>query len=128
MFFAALTSGISILEVPTATFMENFKLSRIKSAGILTLIISFFSVIASLSFGVLGNFKIFGKIVFDFMDVLSSNYLLPINALALCIIVGWLMKDKLYEVFNNSFVKVLLKVVLKYFIPVIFVLIICNAG
>lgn len=127
LFFAALTSGISILEVPTATFMENFKLTRAKAATILTFIIGFFSVIASASFGVLSEYKIFGKTFFDFLDVLSSNYLLPINALVICIIVGWLMGDKLYEVFNNSFVKVLIKVVLKLFIPIIFLLIICNS-
>ena len=115
------------MEVPTATFMENFKFTRAKAAGVLTVIIGFFSIIASLSFGVLSEYKIFGKTFFDFLDVLSSNYLLPINALVICIIVGWLMGDKLYEVFNNSFVKVLIKVVLKLFIPIIFLLIICNS-
>ena len=121
-----MTSGISILEVPTATFMENFKISRGKAAAILTLIIGFFSVIASLSFGILSEFKIFGKTFFDFLDVLSSNYLLPFNALILCVIVGWFMGDKLYEIFKNSVLKVVLKFLLKFIIPVVLGLILIN--
>ena len=126
LFFAALTSGISILEVPTATFMENFKISRGKAVGILTLIIGTISILASLSFGVLNNIKIGGKIIFDLLDVVSSNYLLPFNALMLCIIVGWFMGDKLYDIFKNNFVKTLLKISLKFVIPVILGLILLN--
>ena len=124
LFFAALTSGISILEVPTATFMENFKISRTKAAVILTFIISFFSILASLSFGILSNFKIFDKTIFDLMDVVSSNYLLPLNTLVLCLAVGWLMGDKIYEIFKNKFVKVIIKIGLKFVIPIVLALII----
>lgn len=126
LFFAALTSGISILEVPTASFMENFKISRAKAATVLTLIVGFFTIIASLSFSVLSEFKIFGKIFFDFLDVLSSNYLLPINTLILCLIVGWLMEDKISELFNNKFVKIIIKLGLKFVIPIVLTLIIIN--
>lgn len=126
LFFAALTSGISILEVPTATFMENFKISREKAAGILTVIIGTISIFASLSFGLLNDFKIGGKIIFDLLDLVSSNYLLPFNALMLCIIAGWFMGDKLYEIFKNKFVKIVLKISLKFVIPVILALILFN--
>ena len=126
LFFAALTSGISILEVPTATFMENFKMSRKKAVGILTLIIGTMSIFASLSFGVLSNIKIGGKVIFDLMDVVSSNYLLPFNALILCIVAGWFMEDKLYDIFKNNFVKTLLKISLKFVIPVVLMLIMFN--
>lgn len=128
LLFAALTSGISILEVPTATLMENFKISRNKAATILTLIISVFSVFASLSFGILKDFKILGKTFFDFLDVISSNYLLPFNAMILCIVVGWLMGDKLYENFKNPVVKKFVKFILKFIIPVVFVFILLNLG
>ena len=126
LFFAALTSGISILEVPTATFMENFKISRAKAVIILTSIISFFSIFASLSFGLLSEYKIFGKTFFDLLDVVSSNYLLPFNAMILCIVVGWMMGDKLYENFKNSFVKKVIKYSLKFVIPVVLGLILLN--
>lgn len=128
LFFAALTSGISILEVPTATFMENFKISRKKAVVLLTTIIGFFSVIASLSFGVLSEFKIWGKTFFDFLDVVSSNYLLPFNAMILCIVVGWLMGDKLYENFKNPVAKFVIKYSLKFVIPVVLGLILLNIG
>ena len=61
------------------------------------------------------------------MDVISANYLLPFNAMILCIVVGWLMGDKLYEVFNNKLIKIIIKIFLKFVIPLVFVLIIKNA-
>ena len=126
LFFAALTSSISILEVPTATFMENFKITREKAVGILIVIISLMSIFASLSFGVMSNFKIGGKIIFDILDVVSSNYLLPFNVMMLCIIVGWFMGDKLYDIFKNKFIKKILKISLKFIIPVVLGLILLN--
>ena len=126
LFFAALTSGISILEVPTASFMENFKITRRKAVGIITLIVGFFSVLASLSFGLLSNFKIFGKTIFDLMDIISSNYLLPFNTLILCLVVGWFMGDKVYEIFKNKIVKIIFKIGLKFVVPIALILIILN--
>ena len=126
LFFAALTSGISILEVPTATFIENFKISRAKAATFLIFIIGTCSVLASLSFGVLSEFKIAGKTIFDLLDIVSSNYLLPFNALVLCIVAGWMMGDKLYENFKNPVAKNVIKYSLKFVIPVVLGLILLN--
>ena len=59
-------------------------------------------------------------------SLFHSNYLLPFNALVLCIVAGWLMEDKLFEVFKNKFVKTVLKISLKFIVPVVLLMIILG--
>ena len=51
VFFAAITSLVSIIEVPNAGVMDEVKVDRKKSLTVLALIIVFLSVLASMSFG-----------------------------------------------------------------------------
>ena len=103
LFSAALTSGISILEVAIATLTERYKFSRTKASIILFLIISIVAIPASLSFGILSNLTLFKKSIFDFLDFATSNILMPVNALFLCIIPGWFLKIKGAMFIKNKF-------------------------
>ena len=122
LFCAAVTSGISILEVSIATLTERFNLSRLKSAILLFIIISLIAVPAVLSFGVLSDFKIIGKSIFDFLDFATSNILMPLNALVLCIIAGWFLKIKGKMFISNKIMAFLFDFGLKVAIPLLFVL------
>ena len=112
---AAITSGISIVEGPCATLIERFKISRIKACVILFIIISLISIPATLSFGILENFKIFNKTIFDFT---TSNIMLPMNALFLCLISGWYLKVKGKAVLGNNFLAFCFDIGLKYIVPI----------
>ena len=121
LFCAAVTSGISILEAPCATLIEKFKISRIKANVILFFIISAIAVPATLSFGLMADFKIFGKTIFDFLDFTTSNILLPFNTLVLCLIVGWVLKVKGNIFTNNKCFAFLFDIGLKYVVPIVLV-------
>jgi neurotransmitter:Na+ symporter, NSS family len=86
---AALTSTISLLEVVVAFFSEELKLTRKKATAIATIAISALGVFASLSFGPLKDFTIFGKSIFDILDYTASNVLLPLGGLLIVLFVGW---------------------------------------
>jgi len=116
---AAITSGISMLEVSVAVFTERFKLSRIKSCVLLFFIISLFAIPAALSFGLLGDFKIIGKTFFDFLDFTTSNILMPLNTFFICIVAGWFLKIKGIMFIKNKFFASLFNFGLKYAVPVI---------
>jgi len=118
---AAITSGISILEVPTATLVERFKISRKKACTILFIIIGLISVPAALSFGDLGNFTIFKKNIFDFLDFITSSFLMPLNAFVLCVTAGWFLKIKGSDFINNKFLSFLFDIGLKYIVPFILI-------
>ncbi|MCF6139187.1 sodium-dependent transporter [Pseudalkalibacillus berkeleyi] len=91
---AALTSAISILEVPVAYFMRKFEWTRKKATWILGTIIFLFGVPSSLSLGAWSEFTIFGKGFFDAVDYLASNILLPLGGLLTALFVGWALGKK----------------------------------
>ena len=92
LFIAAVTSGISLIEVITAYATEELKLSRKSSVIITFVIVAIFGSLSSLSQGVLKDFTLFGKGFFDMFDYLSSNILLPLGGLLIVIFTGWVLK------------------------------------
>ena len=115
---AALTSGISIVEVPVASMVERWKITRKKACVILFGIISALAVPASLSFGVLNNFTICQKNIFDFLDYITSNALMPVNALFICIIAGWFFKIKGEKFIKNKILQWLFDIGLRFIVPI----------
>jgi len=98
---AALTSSISMLEVPVTYAVESTKLSRVKAAIGVTIVIVVLSVLIIYNF-----WQLFGLVV-----SISTEYSQPLLGLFLAIYVGWvwsrnkiLMELKLgFEVVETSF-------------------------
>ena len=79
MTIAALTSSISILEVPVAFIVERFEWSRKQAALVAG------GSIASLSAVIILDFeRLFGAVI-----ALSTRYGQPLLGLLLCVFVGW---------------------------------------
>lgn len=89
---AALTSSVSILEVGVAWLVEEKHMSRKKASLVIFVGTWILGVICSLSFGPLSHIRIFGDIIFDFLDKFSSNVLMTVGALVIVLFVGWKMK------------------------------------
>lgn len=102
LFFAALTSGISLLEVSIAAILEKFKMSRKLATVLMSAIILVFMVPTSWSFGPLNDYKLFNMTFFELMDFTASNILLPLNTIILCVVVGWILKPKMELLTNNK--------------------------
>ncbi len=96
-FIAAITSSISILEVLVSYVIERFKISRLSAVIISSLSVSTIAIFASLSFGLLGDVKIFDKSIFTFLENLSANILIPIVGFMTVAYVGWRMKREEFE-------------------------------
>jgi len=127
LLFAALTSAISLSEVQTAAYIENFHISRKKAAILVFIIIAILSLPVSLSFGVLSNIKIFSKNFFDLFDFITSNILMPLNSIIICIIFGWFVKIKKVLFFKNEHIYKVFSVLVKYIVPVVLTaLMICG--
>ena len=89
VFFAALTSGIALLECVISFTEDNWGWTRKRSAVLVTLGVTLLGVPSAMSFGPLADFTIFGYSFFDFMGVITDNFLMPLGGLAMCIYVGW---------------------------------------
>lgn len=94
VFFAALTSAISLMETIVSFFLDKFHWER-KRAGILVAVISLLiGIPSSLGFGPLAFISWAGMSVLDIMDFISNSVLMPIVALFTCIFVGFFIKPK----------------------------------
>src|SRR5690625_1252798 len=83
--FAALTSAFSMLEIIVASVTKDDQKKRKKVTWIIGILIFIVGIPSALSYGILSDFTIFGKTVFDLADFLVSNILLPLGALAISI-------------------------------------------
>ena len=86
---AALTSTISLQEIIVAFTVEELHWSRRKSSIISLLVIFAIGVFCTLSFGPLSDVKLLDRTIFDFFDLITASYLMPIGALAMTIFLGW---------------------------------------
>lgn len=99
--FAALTSSISLLELNVSNLTRNDNRKRPTMAFFISLAVLIVGIPASLSFGPLRHIQFGAGSIFDNMDYLFSNILLPLGALASTIAVGqFIKKARLKEAYG----------------------------
>ena len=89
--FAAWTSAISLMEPAVAWIMEHLKKSRAHAALIVGLSIWAMGFATVLSFNVLADFKFLKGTLYDNLDHLTINIMLPLGGLLIAIFAGWVM-------------------------------------
>jgi neurotransmitter:Na+ symporter, NSS family len=92
---AALTSAVSLLEVPVAYLMDEHGVSRRGAALLLGAIVFLLGIPSSLSLGVWSDFTIFGLGVMDFMDSATTKVLMPFGSILLSLFAGWVVYPRL---------------------------------
>lgn len=94
--FAALTSSISLLEVVVAHYCDERKWDRKKAALVMGLIIFLLGVPSALSNNLLKDLHFIGERNFlDSIDLLATNYILPLGGLLISIFTGWVLTTRL---------------------------------
>ena len=94
VFFAALTSSISLMETIVSIFMEKLHWSRKKTCAIVLAISLALGIPSALGYGPLDSVKLLGMQFLDFFDFISNSVIMPIVALFTCIFVGYFIKPK----------------------------------
>jgi len=100
---AATMAIISMIEVPVAYLMGNWKMSRKAATFMVSITVFTVGSLAALSAtpdSQLGNFLIFGQTFFDSFDFLSSKLLMPLGGLCCALLMGWkadrqILKDEM---------------------------------
>ncbi len=120
--FAALTSSISLMETVVSIFMDKFKWKRTPTCIFVFVLCIALGLLSCLGYGTLKDIKIIGLAFLDFFDFISNSVIMPIVALATCILVGYVIKPKalIEEIeLNGKFKrKTLFTVIIKYVAPV----------
>ncbi len=94
VFFASLTSTISLSEIPITFLIEEHKLSRPRAIAWTALFTFALAVLAALSFNALDDVKLWDKNIFDMMDYAASNIFMLIGGLFTAVYVGWVLDRK----------------------------------
>ena len=94
VFFAALTSSISLVETIVAVLKSN-GLTRVVSCVIVFVIMLVLGTLSSLGFGPLSMISIGDKTLLDIFDYVSNSILMPIVAIGTCIVAGYFCDTRL---------------------------------
>lgn len=94
--FAAWTSAISLAEPAVAWAVEATRLTRLQASLIVAVIAWTLGVGCALAFNRWADVKftvegLFSLNFFDLLDKLTTNIMLPLGGLLICIFVGWVM-------------------------------------
>lgn len=134
--FAALTSSVSIMEAIVSSVMDKFRISRKKSTIFVTVMALLVGLAVCFGYNIwffkltLPNGSV-GQIL-DVLDYLSNYFLMPIVAIATCILIGWIVKPKTVvdEVTQGDLKfarKGLYVVLVKYIVPVMLFFLLLQA-
>ena len=101
---AALTSSMSLFEVPVGWLIESRGMSRRKACIVVLAATTAVGSVCALSFGPLAHIRLGDLGIFDAFDYIIGNYLMPFCGLILVLFVGWKMKseDKKRELFGDN--------------------------
>ncbi len=95
--FAAVTSSIALTESAVSTFEDEFGWSRRKATVLIGIIMLLLGSLSSLGYGPLANVNILGMQFLDFFDFLTNSVMMPIAAIAICLLVSKVIGIKRVE-------------------------------
>ena len=131
VFFAALTSSISLMETVVSVLMDKAKLGRRPSCLIVLGLSILLGLPSSLGYSVWGSVTILGKQFLDFFDFISNNVLMPLVALITAVFVGFFLKPKtiIAEVEESGAFKLknLFSIVIRFIAPLCILVILISS-
>ncbi len=97
VFFAAITSSISLMETIVSIFMDKRGWSRKKASIIVLLISAVLGALSALGYGTLSfiSIKSIGFYFLEMFDFITNSVIMPIVAFLTCLFVGYVLKPKI---------------------------------
>lgn len=123
---AALTSTVSMAEVPIKFLQDRYSMSRTKAVVLVLLPLMVLAGVCALSFGVLKDWTLNGYNMFSLLDTLTGNYLMPITALLVCVYVGWCVPRKTIHTHLHGKLVPFITPVVRYLAPAVILAILLS--
>ena len=127
---AAVTSAVSIFEIPVVFISEKFCMKREKATFIAGGIIFLSGILCVLSFNHLSDFKILGLNIFDLFDKTTSSWLMPLSGILMALFVGWKLKkstlDELLSQIKSPYAQMIFLWTIRIVAPISILLIMMN--
>ncbi|MFI3330614.1 MAG: sodium-dependent transporter [Rikenellaceae bacterium] len=129
LFFAAITSSVSLIEVMVSFVHEEFRIKRVQATLIIMIALALISSACVMSQMPGSTIRVIGLDLIDFNDKLTSVFLMPVGALFSMLFGGWVLSRKslFNELSSNGLFKhdTLIKItyfLVKYIIPAVILL------
>ncbi len=90
---AALTSAISLLEPTVEYLTEHRGVRRLGATVGAGAVIWLLGIASALAFNLWSEFTVLGKNIFDALDFLTANVMLPLGGLLIALFAGWAMSS-----------------------------------
>jgi NSS family neurotransmitter:Na+ symporter len=126
---AALTSTISLAEVSIAFMQDRFNMRRTTACLTVILPLYLLSAICSLSQSSLSWIQIAGMNIFNLLDTVATNVMLPVASIITCVYLGWFAPKGFMrnELTNNGKISArtypLISGIIRYIAPIIIAMI-----
>ena len=129
--FAAWTSAISLIEPAVAWMVENLGMSRLYASVLAGLATWLAGLLTVFSFNIWSGFTpLFGKTLFDLLDYLTANIMLPLGGLLIAVFAAWKMhqESSIDELaMGDGFRYRVWRVLVRYITPVAVIIVFLNA-
>ena len=128
LFFAAITSSISLIEPAISYMVEKYSLTRAKATvrmGLITWILGLGTI---LSFNYFSEYTFFGMTFFNLIDNFTAKVMLPLGGLLMAIFVGFIVKRKIVqeELRLNAILFNTWRLIIRFIAPIAVTLIFIN--
>ena len=131
VFFAAITSSISLMETVVSIICDKLGWKRKKTCFVVLIGAIALGLLSTLGFGALSFVNVGGMTFLDMFDFASNSVIMPIVALLTCVFVGYFLKPKALieevEVSSKFKKKKLFVVIIKYVAPICILLILISS-
>ena len=130
--FAALTSSIALTESAVSTFEDELKWSRKKSTVLMGVIVIALGSLSSLGYGPLAGVTFIGLQFLDFFDFLTNSVMMPIAAIAICLLVSRIIgvngiEEEVMHGENKFRRKAIFNFMIKYLCPIFAAIILASS-
>ncbi|MBQ8802314.1 MAG: sodium-dependent transporter [Tyzzerella sp.] len=132
VFFAALTSSISLMETIVSIIRDKTGWGRRFTCIIVTVIALIMGTPSSLGFGIWSHIAPLGMSILDAFDFISNSVLMPVVAFFTCVLVGFILGPKVVadevKVTDGKFKsEKIFTVMIKWIAPIFLILILASS-
>ncbi|AJC88124.1 sodium-dependent transporter [Campylobacter insulaenigrae] len=107
LFFAGITSAISMIEPLTFYLINSYNFSRKKALVLIAFVVYFLGslcILSSIEWSK-DSLEFFGKSFFDILDFVASNLMMPLGGLFGAIFVGFVLKKEVLKTLFNPYMR-----------------------
>ena len=130
--FAAVTSSIALTESAVSPYEDELHWSRKKATVFMTVVMIFLGTLSCLGYGPLAGITVIGMQFLDFFDFLTNSVMMPIAAIATCLLVSRVIgvekiENEVTEGGHPFKRKVIFQFMIKYLCPIFAAIILVSS-